>query len=382
MKDTSIADFFKEAFQIDWQGMQVNKEIDVSSFNKKVLSFNPITNKNEYQLVTKIIRKENSVEYLVYNTNTNEIILQCSGDHKLAFISQKNKSKFTYINVSYLKSVKGPKYTYSSELQLIPIRIISTKNKIPILDFEVDNNNNYFSNGILSHNTIFGNPETTSGGNALKFFASIRLEIRKVENLLENDEVVGIKTRIKNIKNKTAPPFRKCEMDISFKTGLNIISQYIDFAIDYNLVNKGGAGWFTLPTGEKVQGREKLIQYYKDNVSEYLKIKEKVDNFLYNRSIITNEEDSKDFENISSIDIEKSSFVDLSSDIDSVITDNFSELINESKVEIEDIKQPVEIKVKPPKINKEELVQKKRGRKPKTIEHIKESDFEVSELTV
>ena len=110
---------------------------------------------------------------------------------------------------------------------------------------------------------MFGNPETTTGGRALKFYSSVRLDVRRIESLKQAGEVVGNRTRIKVVKNKVAPPFREAEFDIMFGQGISREGDILDLAADCNVVNKSGA-WYAY-TGDKIgQGRENAKQYLKE----------------------------------------------------------------------------------------------------------------------
>lgn len=108
---------------------------------------------------------------------------------------------------------------------------------------------------------MFGNPETTTGGNALKFYASIRMDVRKFDTIGKNaDEVTGNRVRVKIVKNKVSPPFKKCELDLMFGTGISYMGSLLDGALKYNLLEKSGS-WYSF-NGEKIgQGRDKTIEY-------------------------------------------------------------------------------------------------------------------------
>ncbi|MBE5863762.1 MAG: recombinase RecA [Lachnospiraceae bacterium] len=111
---------------------------------------------------------------------------------------------------------------------------------------------------------MFGNPETTTGGRALKFYASVRLDVRRIESLKQGGEVIGNRTRVKVVKNKVAPPFKEAEFDIMFGEGISTAGDILDLAASINIVNKSGA-WYAYQ-GEKIgQGRENAKQYLKDN---------------------------------------------------------------------------------------------------------------------
>jgi recombination protein RecA len=122
---------------------------------------------------------------------------------------------------------------------------------------------------------MFGNPETTTGGRALKFYSSVRLDVRRIESLKQNGEVIGNRTRVKVVKNKIAPPFKEAEFDILFGQGISREGDILDIAADNNVVVKSGA-WYAYK-GERIgQGRENTRQYLKDNPDVCREIEGKV----------------------------------------------------------------------------------------------------------
>ena len=111
---------------------------------------------------------------------------------------------------------------------------------------------------------MFGNPETTTGGNALKFYASVRLDIRKVTAIKDGDDIVGNQVCVKVVKNKVAPPFRKAEFEITFGEGVSRIGEIVDLGVEYDIIKKSGS-WFSYGDTKLGQGREAVKEMLKDN---------------------------------------------------------------------------------------------------------------------
>lgn len=122
---------------------------------------------------------------------------------------------------------------------------------------------------------MFGSPETTTGGNALKFYASVRLDIRRTGQVKEGDEVVGVESTVKVIKNKVAPPFKQAKYESRFKTGIDREGEVIDLAVEYGFVEKAGA-WYSYNGSKLGQGKEKSKEFLKENETIYEEIFAKV----------------------------------------------------------------------------------------------------------
>ena len=111
---------------------------------------------------------------------------------------------------------------------------------------------------------MFGSPETTTGGNALKFYSSVRLDIRRVTSIKDGDNVIGNQVRVKVVKNKVAPPFRKAEFEIMFGEGISKVGEILDLGVEYNIINKSGS-WFSYNGSKLAQGRDATKTLLRDN---------------------------------------------------------------------------------------------------------------------
>jgi len=150
-------------------------------------------------------------------------------------------------------------------LRMIPAQVLDIHVKPPLrsmnrFDIEVEGSHNYFVDGVMVHNS----PETTSGGKALKFYASVRLDVRRIETLKDGTDAVGNRTRVKVVKNKCAPPFRSAEFDILYGIGISREGSLIDLGVEQGIVRKSGA-WYTYEGDQLGQGKENARNFLRDN---------------------------------------------------------------------------------------------------------------------
>jgi recombination protein RecA len=122
---------------------------------------------------------------------------------------------------------------------------------------------------------MFGNPETTTGGNALKFYASVRLDIRRIGAIKKGDEIYGNQTRVKVVKNKVAPPFKQTEFDILYNEGISRESELITLGVDNDIVEKSGA-WYSYDGTRIGQGKDNVREYLKENPDTAAEIESKI----------------------------------------------------------------------------------------------------------
>ncbi len=160
--------------------------------------------------------------------------------------------------------------------ELLPLPITKVGVKPPTrsmhrFDIEVEGSHNYLADGVVVHNS----PETTPGGKALKFYSSIRLDIRRIESIKDGAEVVGNRTRVKVVKNKCSPPFRQAEFDIMYGKGISREGTLLDVAVEKNIIKKAGA-WYTYQGEQLGQGRENAKGFLADNLELMIEVSEKV----------------------------------------------------------------------------------------------------------
>ena len=122
---------------------------------------------------------------------------------------------------------------------------------------------------------MFGNPETTTGGRALKFYATIRLDVRRIETLKSGNDMIGSRTRVKVVKNKIAPPFKQAEFDIMYGEGISAEGCLVDLGVDFNIINKSGS-WFSYGDERLGQGRENVKEFFKKNPQMAKEIEQKI----------------------------------------------------------------------------------------------------------
>ena len=160
--------------------------------------------------------------------------------------------------------------------ELVPMPITAIKLKPPTrsmhrFDIEVEGSHNYFADGVMVHNS----PETTPGGRALKFYSSVRLDIRRIESIKDGVEVVGNRTRVKVVKNKVASPFKQAEFDIMYGKGISREGSLIDIGVDLGIVKKSGA-WYTYDGEQLGQGRENAKVFLTENPELMVAISEQI----------------------------------------------------------------------------------------------------------
>lgn len=174
----------------------------------------------------------------------------------------------------------------SNKEEYMPIRMIRHASDKQMkqkgkYDLSIKDNHNYLAGGVTNGLLVHNSPETTPGGRALKFYASVRLDVRRTETVKDNGTAVSNKTKIKVVKNKVAPPYKEAFTEITFGEGIDKIGELIDIASSLDYIKVGGAGWYNLPSGDKIQGRANVKEFFKEHPDEYKQLYETVRETLF-----------------------------------------------------------------------------------------------------
>ena len=285
----TISDMFKDQ-GVDWRALPENSRI--STDGQLWISSCKIEGtvaKGKLQKVTQLVRKQDSPVYKVfvqYKDYDQPEFLAFKGTPQHRIFAETSGKKYNWYSLEevarWLELGNCVKVIYSEFAGGIPGEIeISRMEYVPepqpILDMEVEGTHTYFANGVLSHNT---------GGKALKFYSSTRIEVRRREYITEKDETRGIIINAKTVKNKTAPPMVRQQLEMYFDKSFDASMEWVDFAVEYQVIASAGAGFFTLPDGTKIRGRANVIEFLKDSAHSeiYESIKKATKERMYKKS--------------------------------------------------------------------------------------------------
>ncbi len=234
--------------------------------------------------------RERIVDYL-RDTHGLDVSLRLAGERQMAVLQfstdssarfQEMVAPFVHPSMEYklLPCFRG-RFDVEPELieeterlvasEILDIHVKPLTRSMKKFDIEVEGTHNYFVDGVMVHNS----PETTTGGRALKFYASVRLDIRRIETLKDGTDAVGNRTRVKVVKNKVAPPFKQAEFDILYGQGISREGGLIDMGVEHGFVRKAGA-WYTYEGDQLGQGKENARNFLKDNPDLANEIEKKI----------------------------------------------------------------------------------------------------------
>lgn len=261
MQKMKIKDLFNE-LGYNYLEMEKNEPINVLKHNVKVMSYDAGI---VFKRIKNIVRKSSTKKYVVKNE---EFELLCSGEHKVAMV---NGEEIIYVEINQINDTF---FGLNNRGEITMFSVEQSDEEIEILDIEVEDTHCYFANGILSHNTLYGSPETVQGGRGLKFAASTRIDVRRDSDITVDGNNIGHVVKFKTIKNKTARPQQTTFARLDWGKGFNRLTGLIALAISEGVIHKAGAGWLTLPNGKKIQGDVALVTELESNKELYDQILE------------------------------------------------------------------------------------------------------------
>jgi len=264
----TIAELFAQC-NIDWEQLEPDDIVDISHLNIETKSFDLATQRFVWKQILNLRRRHDAVEYIVKQDD--KIVLRCNGAHKILihdgvhdiWKSADNIYK-RCLSTGFVLGVTG-----SMEHDVREIQCEKTNNIIPVLDMEVADTSTYIIGDLINHNT--------TGGNALKFYASQRVDIRRIGVVKTDGNATANKTRVKIIKNKVAPPFKEHEFEIIYGVGIDIYSDLLDVATELGIIGKAGA-WYSYNNENIGQGRIQTAQYIKDRPELVAELRDKIFN--------------------------------------------------------------------------------------------------------
>jgi recombination protein RecA len=224
------------------------------------------THKLDVKLITKGIRQVSAIQF---TTAASEKFQKIVAPHIHPSMDYKLLPRFRG------QFAVEPQFAPETQ-RLVPARVLNVHVKPPTrsmkrFDLEIEGLHNYFVDGVMVHNS----PETTTGGKALKFYASVRLDIRRIETLKDGTDAVGNRTRVKVVKNKMSPPFKTAEFDILYGIGISKEGSLIDLGVEQGIVRKAGA-WYTYEGDQLGQGKENARNFLRDNADICNEIEKKI----------------------------------------------------------------------------------------------------------
>ena len=290
MKETSIKDFFEEAFGLRFEEMKINKPYLVEEAGVEIESLDKEGN-IVFSKVLRAVKKSKRAMYsLCFNNGRN---IRVSGDHKFA-IQDNNKLNW-YLTQDIYKARKDRDFIFVGEG--VPTTLISIKKdgKDYPLDIEVDNTNCYFSNGILSHNSMYGpDYRAAFSGQSTDFYASWMARLTRTEDIKDKDDTVGIMIKVRNEKSKLSNPKRVAIIKLLFNGGIDSEDEYLDYLKALDIIEQKGAWFYNEEWGMRAQGKNGVAEFLHSNPELYEKVKQQVNDMICGHTNLDNQEISEE----------------------------------------------------------------------------------------
>lgn len=258
MVKTGTLENFFEFCGYPFHLLEENSSINIENQNLEILSYNFIKHRIEYKQVISLTRKQNAQYFLLKRKNDDSLLLKGTAAHRIwdPFLNK-------------WSSIVSATTILNNKNEQIPVYCETSLETGPVLDLEILDFQCYFSNGILSHNT--------SGGNALKFYATQRVDVRRIGGVKNGEVLVANKTKIKCIKNKVAPPFKECEIEIRYGEGIDTVGDLLERATEANIIEKAGA-WYSYKENKIGQGAAQAREWLLAHPIEVKEIQKQLTN--------------------------------------------------------------------------------------------------------
>lgn len=285
MQEVTIEKLIEQTLNISPLDIKEDTAIDIIDKNKKIWCYNHKNEQNEFQLISKIIRKKD--DYQINVKLENDTLIKCTKDHKFYILYNGKNQYLKVFEILFLINEKIEVFL-KTENDYVKIKSITeTKIKVPIFDLEVENNHNFYSNSVLSHNSFSGAP-APSGGSAIGFYSHVRIWVTRSE--IDKDTLKNT-VKFNFIKNKLGIPFNVAKSCYDWKNGFDITAEFSEIAIEAGIIKKEKTSFILPEVEEKLVGKKKLEEYLKSN-PEYIKtiIQPKVEEYLNNLSEVLEEE--------------------------------------------------------------------------------------------
>ena len=290
MKETSMKDFFEEAFGLKFEEMKTNKPYLVEEAGVEIESLDKEGN-IVFSKVLRAVKKSKRTMYSLCFDNGRSV--RVSNDHKFAI--QDGNSLNWHLTEDIYKARKNRDFTFIGED--VPTTLISIKKdgKDYPLDIEVENTNCYFSNGILSHNSMYGpDYRAAFSGQSTDFYASWMARLTRIEDIKTKDDTIGIMIKVRNEKSKLSNPKRIAQIKLLFDGGIDSDDEYLDYLKTLGIVEQKGAWFYNEEWGMKVAGKNGVADFLHERPELYEKVKKQVNDLICGHTVLDNNNDDEE----------------------------------------------------------------------------------------
>lgn len=290
MRQCSMKEMFEEAFGLNVDTMEVQKPYNVSEANVGILGLSKEGEKKLHR-VLYAIKKKKAKRFAIEVEGFPSLI--CSSMHRIA-IRREESSPIEWVFAKDLPLLLKKHIWVETELGARKLKDVKRLPPDYTLDVQVESAENYYSNGLLSHNSMYGPDFTTTGGYAIKYYSSWRGRITRIDDIKEKGVTVGIISKVRNIKNKIGVPKREAELELRFASGFDSDSEYLKFIVDLGIVEQRGAWFYQEEWGFKGNGRDSVLAFLKENPDLFNTVKNSVNMMLCEENSLDANNDAQD----------------------------------------------------------------------------------------